>query len=119
MPDVGTRALIARFYAPLHYLIPILVAGLRATDAVSRRRAIITTVTDCGISMILAFALAIWLAAEDLSWAAGVLLLLMFLPYPRALRKPAAMTKEPVLTNPEIARCPPTAHCNLRAGRDV
>ena len=86
MLDLGTWAIIALFYAPLHFLIPILVVSFRAPDADRRRRGIIAAAIDCGLSMAIAFALAIWLAADHLDWAVGILLLFMLLPYLRALR---------------------------------
>jgi hypothetical protein len=90
MPDLTTWAIVALFYAPLHFLIPILVVSMRAPDPVSRNRAIFAAAVDCGTSMLLAFALAIWLADEYLQWAVVVLLTFMLLPYLRALRPMSA-----------------------------
>lgn len=96
MPDLTAWAIIALFYAPLHFLIPLLVVGLRAPDAESRHRAMIGTAVDCAVSMVLAFGLAIWLASDHLQWAVAVLLGFMLLPYPRALRRlPAAAGRPP------------------------
>ena len=94
MLDPATWIIIALFYAPLHFSIPILVVGVRAPDAGRRRRAIISAAIDCAVSMTIAFALAIWLAADHLQWAVAILLLFMLLPYLRALRPMPATPSE-------------------------
>jgi hypothetical protein len=97
MFDPGTWIIIALFYAPLHFLVPILVVSFRAPDAEHRRKAIIAAAVDCAVSMTIAFALAIWLAADHLQWAVAILLLFMLLPYLRALRPmPASADRDEV-----------------------
>lgn len=83
MDSVVTWLIVAVFYAPLHYLVPILVVALRNTDGAQRRRAIRAVAIDCSISMILAFGLVIWLAEDHLTLAMLVLLVAMALPYLR------------------------------------
>ena len=76
--------IIALFYAPLHYLPPLLVVvmtGREEGDA--RRRRLVATAIDCTLSMAIAFAVVIWLAADRLELAMVVLLLSMATPYLR------------------------------------
>ena len=94
MDTVIVWGIIALFYAPLHYLVPMLVVFFRnADDAGLRRKRLITTAIDCSISMTLGFALVIFLAEKDMLTAMIVLLLSMFTPYVRLLlRNPRPIT---------------------------
>ena len=88
-----TWLIIALFYAPLHYAIPLLVVLLRgAVSPAARRAALLGTAADCTVSMLLAFALVVWLAEERWSLAMGVLSASMAVPYVRLLvvRRPKA-----------------------------
>ena len=75
--------IVALFYAPLHYLLPILTVAMGARTPGERRRRIVATAIDCSLSMTLAFALVFALAPRDLSLAMGALLVGMALPYVR------------------------------------
>jgi hypothetical protein len=87
MDSVVTWIIIVAFYAPLHYLVPVLMVLLRSSDA-ERRGNIISTLIDCTASMLASFALVIWLASEQRITAAMLVLLLsMALPYLRILRR--------------------------------
>jgi hypothetical protein len=76
--------IIALFYAPLHYLLPMLVVVMTGSEeGEARRRRLIATAIDCTASMVIAFVVVIWLAAERLQVAMFVLLLSMATPYLR------------------------------------
>lgn len=85
MNDPVTWLIIAVFYAPLHYLIPVLVAVIRSPGQAERQRAIGAAVLDCTVSMTAAFALALWLADRHLALAMTILLLAMAAPYVRLM----------------------------------
>jgi hypothetical protein len=76
--------IIALFYAPLHYLLPLLVVVMTGREeGEARRRRLVATAIDCTLSMAIAFAVVIWLAADRLQLAMVVLLLSMAAPYLR------------------------------------
>ncbi len=76
--------IIALFYAPLHYLLPMLVVVMTGSEeGEARRRRLIATAIDCTASMVIAFVVVIWLAADRLQVAMFVLLLSMATPYLR------------------------------------
>ena len=79
--------IIALFYAPLHYLLPLLVVVMTGRDeGEARQRRLIATAMDCTLSMVVAFAVVIWLAGDQLQIAMFVLLLSMATPYLRIWR---------------------------------
>lgn len=85
-----TWIIIALFYAPLHYLVPLLLVVMRSADS-ERRSAVIHTLIDCTASMVASFALVIWLVMqEQITTAMLVLLVSMALPYVRILGRRAA-----------------------------
>lgn len=89
MDDTITWLIIALFYAPLHFLVPVLVTLFHDGGEPSQRSALKATLIDCTLSMSLGFALVIVIARDRLPLAMGILLLSMFLPYIRLLsRKP-------------------------------
>jgi hypothetical protein len=72
------------FYAPLHYLLPMLVVLMTGREeGEARRQRLIATAIDCTASMVLAFVVVIWLAGDRLQVAMIVLLLSMATPYLR------------------------------------
>lgn len=76
--------IIALFYAPLHYLLPVLVVVMTGREeGEARRRRLVATAIDCTLSMVIAFAVVIWLASDRLQVAMFVLLLSMATPYLR------------------------------------
>ncbi len=84
MDTIVTWVIIALFYAPLHYLIPIMIVFFQNVDVPDlRRQRIIATAIDCTLSMSVAFALVIWLSANRLQMAMFVLMVSMSLPYVR------------------------------------
>lgn len=82
--DTLTWVIIAAFYAPLHYLVPLLITFFRSTDR-ERRERLRNTALDCTLSMSLGFILVIWLAQDRLQLAMGILFLSMLFPYLRLL----------------------------------
>lgn len=76
--------IIALFYAPLHYLLPMLVVVMTGSEeGEARKRRLVATAIDCTLSMLIAFVLVIWLAGDWLQIAMFVLLLSMAAPYVR------------------------------------
>lgn len=87
MDTTVTWLIIALFYAPLHYLVPLLVILLRSSGRM-RRPAMIATLLDCTLSMAVSFGLVIWLVGQDrLTIAMMLLLASMALPYLRILAR--------------------------------
>ena len=84
MDDALVWIIIALFYAPLHYLLPLLVVAMTGTEGgQARRRRLIATAIDCTLSMAIAFTVVIWLAGGHLQTAMIVMLLSMAAPYLR------------------------------------
>ena len=81
MNDAVVWLIIAAFYAPLHYGGPIGVAILTTPSSSLRRRLIRYMVIECSLSMLIAFALVIWLVKDQLGIAMLILLLSMLVPY--------------------------------------
>ena len=70
------------FYAPVHYLGPLLVALLSGRETPqARRRLVVAVVVDCSVSMVMAFTVAIWMFSANPQWAMVVLLASLFAPY--------------------------------------
>lgn len=84
MDDALAWIIIAAFYAPLHYLLPLLIVAMTGTEeGDARKRRLIATAVDCTLSMAFAFTVVIWLAGGRLQAAMVVLLLSMAAPYLR------------------------------------
>lgn len=84
MDDALVWIIIAAFYAPLHYLLPLLIVVMTgAEEGEARRRRLVATAIDCTLSMAVAFTVVIWLAGGRLQTAMVVLLLSMAAPYLR------------------------------------
>ncbi len=79
-----TWLIIAIFYAPLHYLIPIVIVFFQnVADPMVRKRRMISTAIDCTFSMVAAFVLVIWLSGDQLHVAMYILMISMSTPYAR------------------------------------
>jgi hypothetical protein len=88
MDDAIVWIIIIAFYAPLHYLMPVLVLFITGneTDEV-RRRLIRGALVDSSISMVTAFAVVIALFQAGWIFPAMLILLLsMLYPFLRILR---------------------------------
>jgi hypothetical protein len=76
--------IIIGFYAPLHYLPPILLI-LFNTPEEDKKAGLKGAVTDCTVSMILAFALVYLVGLDNMLLAMTILLIALFLPYIRVI----------------------------------
>ncbi len=83
--DTLSWLIVAAFYAPLHYLVPLLVTALRSDDA-QRAQRLRHTAIDCTLSMGIGFALVLLTARDNLQLAMMILFLSMLAPYLRLLR---------------------------------
>lgn len=82
MTDTLTWIVAVTFYAPFHYLGPLLVGFLTGKETTfQRKQLIISILVDCSLSMLVGFAVAYWLFKTDLQVAMLVLLLSMCVPY--------------------------------------
>jgi hypothetical protein len=96
MDDLIVWLIIALFYAPLHYLLPLLIVFVRNSENPGlRKQRLLATAIDCSLSMGIAFALVIYLAGDAMFKAMLVLLVSMFVPYLRlVLRKSAEVAAD-------------------------
>lgn len=82
MSDTLAWIIALGFYAPFHYLGPLLVGYLTGQETpLQRRRLLIRLLIDCSVTLIVGFALAIWLFNRELTLAMLVLVVSMCLPY--------------------------------------
>jgi hypothetical protein len=83
MDDIVAWIIIAGFYAPLHYLIPVLVLFITGQEADAvRRRLIRRAVIDSTLSMVVAFSAVIALVRQGwMSLAMSTLLASMLYPF--------------------------------------
>ncbi len=88
MDDPVAWIIIIAFYAPLHFLLPVLVLFITGNEADGLRRELIRhALIDASVSMAAAFVLVIYLAQQgDLSTAMSILLLSMAFPFIRIWR---------------------------------
>ena len=79
--------IIIAFYAPLHYVLPVLILFITGNENEALRKTLIRrALLDSTVSMVLAFGFAIILVQQDLIiWGMLVLLLSMPLPFLRIL----------------------------------
>jgi uncharacterized membrane protein YesL len=85
--------IIIAFYAPLHFMLPVLFLFIVGDEAETIRKQMIrNAVIDAGISMVVAFALAILLVNyAQMALAMVVLILFMLTPFIRIIRNRRAM----------------------------
>jgi O-antigen/teichoic acid export membrane protein len=82
MPDAVTWAIMVAFYAPFHYLGPLLVAFLTGSEqGAERTRLLRALALECTLSMVLAFVIAVLAAPHGLLAAMLVLGAAMLSPY--------------------------------------
>lgn len=88
MDDIVVWIIIAGFYAPLHYLLPVLILFITGNEPEAlRRRMIKRALLDSSLSMVLAFGLVIVLVNQGwMSLAMLILLLSMGAPFFRIWR---------------------------------
>lgn len=82
MEDIIVWVIIAAFYAPMHFLLPVLVLFVTGSEPESVRRALMRgALQDAALSMAVAFAIVIALVAGG--WMLpGMLVLLLSMGYP-------------------------------------
>ncbi|MCB1875074.1 MAG: hypothetical protein KDH88_03785 [Chromatiales bacterium] len=82
MDDPVTWIIVIGFYAPLHYLVPQLVAFLTGNDSPEERKRLRRALLiECTVVMVLAFGLAIWLVHSSPQLAMLILLASLFSSY--------------------------------------
>ena len=88
MDGVIAWIIIAGFYAPLHYLLPVLVLFITGRETEdTRKRLIRNSLIDSTLSMVVAFGVVITLASQgQMSIAMMILLLSMGFPFIRIWR---------------------------------
>lgn len=93
MDDIVIWIIIIGFYAPLHYLLPVLILFITGRESESvRKRMIRQALIDSTWSLLLAFTLVIALVEfGQVSLAMLILLVSMFLPFVRILAHRRAM----------------------------
>jgi hypothetical protein len=88
MDEIIVWIIIAGFYAPLHYLLPVLILFITGNEPETLRRTMIRrALVDSTVSMVLAFTLVILLVNQGwMSLAMLILLLSMAFPFVRIWR---------------------------------
>lgn len=85
MDNIIVWGIIIGFYAPLHYLPPILMILLNTPEE-KRKSGLKHAIIDCTISMLLAFVLVYLVGLDNMLLAMSILLVALFLPYIRVAR---------------------------------
>ena len=85
MDDIIVWIIIAGFYAPLHYLLPVLVLFITGQETDNtRKRLIRNSLIDSTLSMVIAFGIVITLVTKgQMSTAMAILLVSMGFPFIR------------------------------------
>ncbi len=88
MDDITIWIIIIAFYAPLHYMLPVLILFITGTESDAVRRTLIRrALIDSTLSMVLAFVLIILLVNYGfMAWAMLVMLLSMPMPFIRIIQ---------------------------------
>ena len=88
MDDTIIWIIIISFYAPLHFMLPVLFLFIVGDEAEAVRKQLIRrALIDAALSMVVAFALAILLVNNSqIGLAMVVLILFMLAPFIRILR---------------------------------
>ncbi len=80
MDNLVVWLIIIAFYAPLHYLLPVLVLFITGRESEEvRERLIRRALIDSTLSMVGAFAIVIYLTEQEMMSAAMLILLLSML----------------------------------------
>lgn len=84
MDDIIVWIIIVAFYAPLHYLLPVLFLFITGQeDDETRKHLIRRALIDSTVSMVAVFVLIIWLAKEHISLAMAVMAVSLAFPFVR------------------------------------
>ena len=88
MDDAIVWIIIIAFYAPLHYLLPVLILFITGSEPEEQRRTLIRgALIDSTLSMIVAFVIIIALVSNGwISVAMLIMLVSMFYPFLRIFR---------------------------------
>jgi len=88
MTDTIVWIIIIAFYAPLHYMMPVLLLFITGNESENARKSLIRrALIDSTVSMLLAFTIAIILVQMDLMiWAMLALLVSMPTPFIRIIQ---------------------------------
>ncbi len=88
MDDVIVWVIIIAFYAPLHYLLPVLILFITGNEPEEQRKNLIRgALLDSTLSMIVAFVIIITLVSNGwISVAMLTMLVSMFYPFLRIFR---------------------------------
>ena len=82
MDNLVVWLIIVAFYAPLHYLLPVMILFITGTESEEVRKGLTRrAVIDSTLSMVTAFAVVIYLVGQEMMSAAMLILLLSML-YP-------------------------------------
>ncbi|MDH5712289.1 MAG: hypothetical protein OEZ15_11605 [Gammaproteobacteria bacterium] len=96
MIDPVVWIIIIVFYAPLHFMLPVLFLFIVGDETEAVRKQLIRhALIDAALSMVVAFALAIVLVNyEQMALAMVVLILFMLVPFMRILKNRREMKHE-------------------------
>ena len=88
LDDITIWIIIIGFYAPLHFMLPMLILFITGSESEALRRTLMRrALLDSALSMVAAFTIAIWLARDGLmTWAMLVLLISMPIPFIRIIQ---------------------------------
>jgi hypothetical protein len=88
MDNLVTWLIIIAFYAPLHFLLPVLFLFITGTESEEVRKGLMRrALLDSTLSMVGAFAIVIYLVGQEMMSAAMLILLLsMLYPFIRIWR---------------------------------
>jgi hypothetical protein len=82
MDNLVVWLIIVAFYAPLHYLLPVLILFITGTESEEARKDLIRrALIDSTLSMVTAFAVVIYLVGQE-RMSAAMLILLLSMLYP-------------------------------------
>ena len=110
MDEVIVWIIIIGFYAPLHYLVPVLVLFITGQESEqTRRRLIRNSLVDSTLSMVAAFAIVITLTYSGQMLVAMLILLLsMGAPFVRIWLHRREITAEPNASRCQAGSSPPS-----------
>ena len=95
MDSIIVWIIIIAFYAPLHFLLPVLILFITGNETEEvRKRLIRKALMDSALSLVVAFAVAIVLVMQDLMFIAMLVLLVsMFIPFIRIFKHRKEITE--------------------------
>lgn len=85
MDNIIVWGIIIGFYAPLHYIPPILMILLKTREE-TRKFCLQRALVDCTISMLLAFGMVYLVGLDNMLLAMAILLAALLMPYIRVVK---------------------------------